>query len=268
MPGIFWLMTADKGWPELFSDANRWRSLITIPIVILACWIPAFLFWFYFSPTDFGDCGEPPPFAKRHSPVEAVFIGKVVFVGGPSRFPRMGSWAVMRVEREYWGLPKLGSHLVIFRGFGLYEGEVGEYFVQAHRSLGLISHFFPIVEPGNCDRTRPLRLAEPELRVLRDGAPKSGVRIVGLVTRGIWLGPPAAGIGVSIQGPDGTTVLTTDQSGTYDIAGLPPGRYSIGMNNDPRPSFRDFAELEAGDIWGPTLMVDSKLGRCNGFDCK
>lgn len=86
------------------------------------------------------------------------------------------------------------------------------------------------------------------LRVLQDGPPKSGVRIIGQVFESYFAASsPARGVNVRIAGPNGDVVLATDDQGIYDITGLPPGHYSVGVGS--REAIWT-GELKTGEIGG------------------
>ncbi|HZS26559.1 MAG TPA: hypothetical protein VFB76_04970 [Candidatus Angelobacter sp.] len=106
-----------------------------------------------------------------------------------------------------------------------------------------------------------LKDAAVDLRVLHDGPPRDGVRIIGEVRRGRYWEKSAAGIRVLISGPHGITTTETDQKGIYDVTGLPAGSYTIIADAEPlRPgrnrcqTYAD-ADLKSGDIWGCELVI-------------
>jgi len=89
-----------------------------------------------------------------------------------------------------------------------------------------------------CTRTGLLKYSEIDLRVMREGAPKNGERIMGYTLRRKpnyeWQEVP--GVRVSISGPTGETIVTSDQQSLYDIPGLPPGPYVVhGMDQKAGP---------------------------------
>jgi hypothetical protein len=100
--------------------------------------------------------------------------------------------------------------------------------------------------------------AEVDLRVLRDGPPREGVRILGRTVRltGDYPYPrweTAPSMKVVIRGPVGSTSVASDEHGVYDVTGLPPGNYEVSRSpvGDTPPSWRDTEcrlKIEAGDI--------------------
>jgi hypothetical protein len=95
------------------------------------------------------------------------------------------------------------------------------------------------VEGGvSCSRTRPENLALADLRVLRQGPPATGARVIGYV-RGPeayagGLTPPTpprmrAGARILLAGPVGTRTIETDHSGVYQQDDLPPGDYTLEL---------------------------------------
>jgi hypothetical protein len=208
-------------------------------------------------------CSERPPFATPLCPRQAVFTAKALYVGRIDRDDAarsgrtVGHWALASVEHQYWGLPWWSSTLVFLADGRFEEGR--EYFVDGDRS-SLVSHLVPLVHIGTCTRSAPLKSAQIDLRILRDGPPKSGVRIVGRVVRQA-LGQstePAPGIKVQITGPLGPMFVMSDEQGVYDASGLPPGRYSLTVGSagpDYLASLPLQRDLKAGDVWGRTLLA-------------
>ena len=188
-------------------------------------------------------------------PDHVVFTAKVVIVGFTFGLPTdLSCWALVRVERRYWGLPAWAPDFVILRYY-FRRGERGEYFVDGSRP-GL-KRYLPIVETFVCDHTQPLDRAAVELRLLHDGPPKSGARIIGRVYT--EMPKPARGVTVLITGPTGRIRATTDSEGIYDVTGLPSGHYSARVDRDNRPeapNYEEEADVEPGGVWEATLHAD------------
>ena len=109
--------------------------------------------------------------------------------------------------------------------------------MDGNRHSRRLTRHLPIFET-QCTRTGLLKYSEIDKRVMREGAPKNGVRIMGYTLRRKpnheWQKVPGAP--VSISGPAGETIVTSDQQGLYDISGLPPGRYIVhGMDQKAGP---------------------------------
>jgi hypothetical protein len=172
----------------------------------------------------------------------------------------MGHWALAVVQKRYWGLPWWSSKVVFLSNGGFEKGE--EYFIDGDRSR-LVSYFAPVVEIGNCNRTSLLKEADINLRVLHDGPPKSGVRIIGRVVHSSPGRPSefVPGMKVAITGPEGTEITTSDMQGVYDLSGVAPGHYSLDVPSESRleyltPYSQLFRhDLKAGEVWGETLAV-------------
>jgi hypothetical protein len=211
-----------------------------------------------------GDCHMHPPFARRLYPSQAVFQAKILYA--PKWNPDDGRepWALALVQRRYWGVPWWGSKLIILGHSAPYLKQGSEYFVDAEWSENRRSAFLPYVE-FHCDtRTEALKDATVELRLLEDGPPKSGVRIIGRTLR---LSPdgrhyPVGGIAVEISGPNGTVSTVSDQSAVYDVSGLPPGHYTVTSNSadDLDASHENLYErlegsLRSGDVWGRDVFT-------------
>ena len=135
------------------------------------------------------------------------------------------------VQKAYWGLPWWDHKLVLLTffvrgGTGFQRGET--YFVDGNRESRWLMRHLPVFEI-HCTRTGLLKYSEIDMRVMREGAPKDSVRMMGYTVRRTpdkeWHEAPGASVGIS--GPAGDTVATSDQQGLYDISGLPPGRYVV-----------------------------------------
>jgi hypothetical protein len=120
-----------------------------------------------------------------------------------------------------------------------------------------LTRLLPIFEV-HCTRTGALKYAEVDLRALRDGPPKNGIRITGYTYRrisaNVWKDVPNTQVGIS--GPSGETVVTSDPNGLFDIGGLPPGAYDVHRiarktgpySALPICSWEGFQSLKAGDV--------------------
>ena len=218
-----------------------------------------------YSGSSRGDCGEHPPFAARLSENQAVFLAKVVYV--PVAWsPSLGyePWTIGLVRRRYWGLPWWTPRLVVLGHSAPYLKKGGEYFIDADRSQSRLSVFFPYLEFLCGSRTKPLTDAALELRLLGEGPPKAGVRVIGRALRLSSDGRhyPGGGIRVEISGPNGRVSTVSDQFGIYDVNGLPPGHYTVtsGSVDDADAFFKGYYEmrekdLRNGDVWGRDVFT-------------
>ncbi|MGC1374155.1 MAG: hypothetical protein WA824_18615, partial [Candidatus Sulfotelmatobacter sp.] len=94
--------------------------------------------------------------------------------------------------------------------------------------------------------------AEVDLRVLRDGPPKNGGRIIGRVYRFSPEGDGfVSGVRVDVIGPAGTISITTDRHGIYDLKDLPTGRYELRVGTVGQR--QKTVELKNGTVAGGTL---------------
>jgi hypothetical protein len=271
-PGIFWLTTHRLGWspvwnPRLVSWERRIAALVCatfLPYIIISIGVISM----FVRLQAIGDCsGYDPPFVKQRSPTEAVFIAKITLLGYPRGYiggSKASGWALASVQRQFWGLPSRNSSFVILTQY-LFQGEEW-YFVAGQRTGGFWTLGLPIVEFGPCGRSARLNNAEVELRVLQDGPPKDGVRIIGRVMR--YTHTPYSrqqtvpGVNVMIAGPTASVTVTTDQNGIYDATGLPPGRYSIhtdsyseNWHGYPSCGLPENPTLNSGDVWGCTVRI-------------
>jgi hypothetical protein len=201
---------------------------------------------------DLGDCGEGWPDYKPN-PDYPVFVARVIHSN-----PLLGSVAV--IQEHFWNLRH--DLRVVFLKVYARPGEV--YFVSGRLSSGLLTRWiFPVINM-HCSRSDLIQYAGVDLRVLRGGVPKPGVRLIGKAVRRGNYHEVIPGVKVEISGPSGTVLTQTDRQGIYDVAGLPPGHYRIRADvysNAFRayPSCPDFIavqHLQSGDVWGCTLKID------------
>jgi len=214
------------------------------------------------GPTAAIDCSEFPPSVQHTSPWQAVFTARVLHVSHiDSEYAirsghRFGPWAIAYVKHRYWGLPWWSSQVVLLAPDWYQEGET--YFVSGERGWYPHSKFLPVVYTGPCKIVLPLTEAAVYTRVLSQGPPRNGVRIIGRTYRRKPGGgdEPAPGMRVEIKGPSGSLFVTSDADAVYDMTGLPAGHYSIQIEH---PSRRDqyeafdydrYANLVPGDVWG------------------
>jgi hypothetical protein len=127
-------------------------------------------------------------------------------------------------------------------------------FVEGARSVGALTRLLPLIERLPCGHTGTRNYAAVAIRILRDGAPKVGVRLIGRVYTDDQANRlPAPGVGISIDGPSESTVSSTDSDGIYDASGLPPGRYTLHLAANSANGRSMFGvktpvfELKAGD---------------------
>jgi hypothetical protein len=156
LPGTFWLVTSRAGWPRVLSPRflpDR-RSRAFAGILLFACCTLVGLLMAFFAPEfGSGECRGYPTLSVQRFPDHSVFTASLAFAGGTHLDPRFGTWSVMRVRQKFWGIPWWAHNLVIVRGFRV---EKGEYFVDARRSQGLLTHFLPMVDLYPCCHTGPI----------------------------------------------------------------------------------------------------------------
>ena len=162
---------------------------------------------------------------ERGVPRNTDFTARVLFVG-PKTFQRKSLWSIARVDQRF-SSPLL-PNIVILRGFFEPSDRSASYLIEGHRSDGALLRFLPIIEPVPCGRTQPANDAAVALRILHEGPPKTGVRLVGRVYEEKSK-KPVPGVGISIEGPPGTIISVTDMQGVYEVNGLSAGRYTVGM---------------------------------------
>ena len=275
VPGVFWYVTGRFDWPTLISK----RISVTMVSVALLCLFAATVagatvldlrtIWS-------GECHYSlPPFTARLGPQQAVFTARILRAGklwGPDDSQWSPGWRrywlAASVQKQFWGLPWWDKKLVILlmsdRGGGVPppHGEVD--FVDGRRLPGSLTRFLPIYETF-CTRTGPLADSEIDLRVLRDGPPQNGVRILGQTVRVTGTYPSyrwetLTAATVEIRGETGTIAVHSDEHGIYDVKGLPPGYYKVARQPaaGTLPSWRDTVcrwKVADGDIRDCTVPI-------------
>ncbi len=224
------------------------RRKIVVPLLALFLLLAGTLIWDLYSPEYFACRFAPQPSAVPQASTQAVFTAHVVL--GGSLFTRSAGkdaaeqnhryWALALVRQPFWGIPQSRKLVVLTlytrnRGNPFAHGE--DYFVDGDHWKGILTRFLPVFETY-CTRTAPLKVAEVDLRVLRDASPREGVRIVGYTGRATddYNVQPVPGVKVVITGPTGRTVATSDESGIFDVSALPPGDYEVDRTGGGRDS--------------------------------
>lgn len=234
IPGFFWLLTSRRNWSPLLRHPLSLRgsnltvvlgTLLFCALVTVAAFSSLFLPWW----PPIGDCGGRPIFTEQGVPLNLDFTARIVFVG-PRSFHGLSLWSIARVEQRFGSLTAWPSNLVILRGYFKPTDKDERYLVEGRRSGAAITRFLPVIEPVACGRTAHLGDATVALRCLRDGVPRSGGRLIGIVhSRVRESSKPAAGVQVRVTGPAGSRISVTDAQGIYDVTDLPPGYYTIEL---------------------------------------
>jgi hypothetical protein len=266
LPGLFWLVAARRNWPlPLSKELFPGRPLLNLAVVIslafilLATSVAVSLMLPWWPPV--GDCGGRPLLDEDGKPRAVDFTARILFVG-PKTFHTYSLFSLARVEERFsdsiWAVPKL----VILRDFFRSTDRGEDFFVEGTRSLGPFTRFLPVVERVECGHSSRTGRALVQLRILRDGPPRSGVRIIGAVFRSREDVKPSSGTTILIKGPAGNTVAVTDDNGVYDVAGLPFGQYTVELSTkDWHPACA--LNLETRPVDGCSLFLDEVTNRGN-----
>ncbi len=259
--GMFWRGTYNRGWSPLFRPRPRSLSqrvaAFALTCIVVLCVDVAVTFGLSAVGSSLfsGDCRGKPLFVRSESPYHAVFTARMIFVGRSlealtrerdlfrarkipgSSDPRVGDWGIGVVQEKFWGLPSW-SRLVLLTNFIYWKDTT--YFVDGSRGRGLLTRLLPIVEGRiNCSGTKPASDAVIDLRALHEPPPARGTRLLGYVrepettcVRG--LAPPSSptfgeGARIGVTGPSGTQIVTTDQTGIYQVDNVPPGDYIVQL---------------------------------------
>lgn len=243
---LFWLITSNVGWLPVRATRIRVTHRLIVALVALVLTQGAATIFDLYG-QDWAECHfSPLPFWRQQSPEQAVFQAQpiVTHVLWPSRAITMRypgilrkQWALAIVKTQFWGLPWWDRKIVILtsmqRGGTDFFQNGQEYFVEGRRRLGLLTRFLPIFSTF-CTRTAALDDAAIDLRILQEGAPRDGIRIIGRTIRldSNFNQEPVAAAKVVIVGPAGRIIATSDRNGVYDLSGLPPGDYKVGVESD------------------------------------
>ncbi len=271
VPGVFWCIRDRTNWPIIISkplSVGKTAALLFCLLLATAIGAATFDFTTIWS----NEChNRPQPFTKQQEPDQAVFIARILRSGklwGPdSQIPSPRRyWSLAWVHKHFWGLPLWDRKLVVLIGYTgvpknpFPRGEID--FVDGRRLPGSLTRFLPIYETF-CTRTGPLADSEIDLRVLRDGSPQNGTRIMGRTERSVHVSSSSdwdtyrwetiAHAKVFIRGPAGITTVESDEHGVYDVIGLPPGHYEVGPEpaDGVPPGWRDVEchlRINAGEI--------------------
>jgi len=255
--GLFWLGTHKLGWPTPLQPRPRTMSRRVVALAITCGLVFCLDIMMTFglsalgSSLFSGDCSGKGPITHPESPRHAVFTARAIFVGRSLealirtsglrslvvKDRNLGDWAIGVVRERFWGVPSRWPHLVLMTNFIYWQGET--YFIDGSRENGLLSPVLPIVGARiNCSRSRPVQDAIIDLRVLRQTPPAGGTRLIGYVRKpevftGVFERPSApnfaADAKIEVTGPTGTKTITTDQTGVYELDGLPPGNYALQL---------------------------------------
>jgi hypothetical protein len=252
-PGLFWLVTHKFRWPELLGHTVFSRLLLTALAVatagIVFCETLAVMLRSNIPIP--GRCDSTSVITSPLDSDHTMFLAHPLFPSHPPEtvldyynpdyynpFP-----GVLVVDHEYWGLP-WWNHWIVAAPLPRVFGN-GQFLVEAERHDGLLSRLIPIpvyLPRGGCGQSGTVPHVQAQLRILREGKPKSGARIIGEVEgidSDMRFSGEVAGAEVVISGPEGDTHAITDESGVYDVNGLPPGRYRVRIFSPNRAKTHD-----------------------------
>jgi hypothetical protein len=259
--GAFWLATDRLGWPPPIASPPRplWRRLATVfaacfPIVGLEVVATSALTAGKSSYWNPGCIWRGPSLRPRY-PGHTVLTARLIRVGHTARVSGKwgGYWAIGLVQERFWGLPKWAPPVVLLTNNSFLEGET--YFIDGRRGDGgLLTRFLPIVDAWPCYAfAAPAALATTNLRLLRNPQPAARLRLIGRVMMRDRLAsdsgpfsPPTvlAGVSIRVTGSAGTSTVTTDRDGIYEVDGLLPDTYTFKFLNLPNTQYTPDRTLE------------------------
>jgi hypothetical protein len=263
-PGLFWLFVSRRNWPLPLRHPvlpHRPRLKIVLVFGLLCTFLASSVFLSLFLPwwSPIGDCSGGPLLNEQGAPLNIDFTARILFVG-PRTFHGSSLWSIARVEQRFSDAPWSVAGLVVLRDFFRPDNRFEHFFIEGKRSRGVFARFLPIIERVECGRSRRLSDAIVPLRILHDGAPRKGIRIIGRVYTSWRKHPaPTPRIEVLIKGPAGSTVTVTDADGIYDVTGLPLGQYTIELSTTKRHPVC-VVNLESTPVSGCNLFLDEIQG--------
>jgi hypothetical protein len=198
-----------------------------------------------------------PPFSTPSLSDQAMFVAHPVFVGRMRSFGDVSRpiWTFAVVEKHYWGLPWWNRRLIPI--CGIFRGQQ-RFVFDGYPHQGLFTKFFPVLIARTCGHTGSFDKQEAQARVLREGIPPKGVRIIGTLRR-YSANIPITSAKVVITGPQGESVVVTDDNGVYDVRDVPAGRYRIRTElPDPRGREQDRCGGDEGK-----LVLEGHVSGCD-----
>jgi len=258
-PGLCWLLMSLARWPApiqsaLLSNRPRWSAVfgIGLSFMLLSAAVMAHPFLPMTLMEDLMhislDCGHVSLLDEWGQPRGIDFTARIVFVG-PRTHYGYSLWAIARTERRLTKSSSRLPDLVVLRGYFHFDDKDQTYFVEGLRDNALFGHIFPSIVPFACGHTARVQEAGVALRVLQDGAPTSGGRIIGEIyddykaTR-----KPVAGITITASGPAGNAVSITDAQGIFDFPHLPAGHYVMRRSDVEDPPWHWDVDLQDGTV--------------------
>ena len=263
IPGVFWLVTYKFRWNELlrrgFSGVARKLAVVGCILVIVVAILVGSLYCALQMPWHIPyRCESTSVLTSPLDSDHAMFVAHRIFpdhqantLTDPSHiwFPL---WTLAVVDHPYWGLPWWNHKIVSVR----YISARSQFLFDGERDHGLISGLIPLYTARGCGQTAGLTGAPAQMRILREGPPKAGVRIIGEVS-----GREHAGVTVLISGPTGIIRTKADEFGVYDLNGLQPGSYRIELDStderdhrtDDECGGKNGREVREGEVWGCRL---------------
>lgn len=269
VPGLFWFVAARRNWPlplssELFLGRPflKLAAVSSFLLIVLAGSLVLSLTLPWWPPI--GDCSGGPLLDEDGKPGGIDFTATILLVG-PETFHGYSLFSVARVDQRFsdsiWRVP----NIVILKDFFHLTDRGENFFVEGKRGRGPFTRFLPVVERSECGHSKRVRSAVVELRTLRDGPPRNGVRVIGAVFTSRRKPQPSSGIEVLIKGPSGAATVVTDDAGVYDIVGLPFGLYTVEIStNEVHPVCA--LNLEKRAVDGCSLFLDEDLRHANQRD--
>jgi hypothetical protein len=202
IPGCLWHAAVRHSWPSPLSSSffSSHRAAAMISAVGVSClslaaafvWSLSLPWWF-----PLGDCIGFPVIDANGRSNGIDFTASILFIG-PKTFRGNSLWSIARVEERFSDSLPGPTGIVFLRGNFKPSDVSDQYFVEGMQSVGALTRFLPVIERMDCGHTGTRERAAAVLRALREGAPKTGVRLIGRVYADKARRRPTPGIQVSI----------------------------------------------------------------------
>jgi hypothetical protein len=180
--------------------------------------------------------------------------------------------AVMTVENVYKGALKSQQRIKILDGgggdcsMGFLRAKPGQKFLLysglPKQIGGLKGRLYSI---SRCTRSERIESAGPDLAFLENRAKFAGkTRLSGTIKRFSPDPPSLANIKVSVTGRNFEQVIETDESGFFELWGLPAGRYSVSFQVPGGTRIRDYRIVPLDKTWRRQVPPDNTISASVG----
>ena len=173
----------------------------------------------------------------------------------------------MTVEKVYKGTLKSNQRIKILDGGG---GECAMGFLRAKPGQRFLFYTGPAKQVGRlkgklywisrCSRSERIESAGPDLAFLDNRARLAGkTRLSGTIKRFTADPPSLANIKVSVTGKSVNQTVETDESGFFELWGLPAGQYRVAFQLPGGTRIRDYRVVPVDKSWRRQAPPDNTV---------